>query len=211
MSAQGQRARAGFTLIEILAVVLIVGILSTILIVNLGEASEAAQMKTTETNLRMLEGVLDQYANEEGDYPPSSFHQDTGVPADGLNVGVEAMVVALWSKGWEAGGSLEADDLINLDNDRAARNLGDLGRELLEVADAWGNPVAYFHHRDYEAVERPYVTLDPETHAELTTFPKAFKNATTGRYFRNTKYQLISAGPDAQFGTDDDITPFERK
>ncbi len=202
---------AGFTLIEILAVVLIVGILSTILIVNLGEASEAARVSTTETQLRMLEGVLDQYANEQGDWPRSLFTQEEGVPNDGLNVGVEAMVVALWSNGWEAGGSLEADDLVNVDNDRAARSLSDLGRELLEIADAWGNPIAYFHHRDYEAAERPYLTFDPESGAEFTSFPKAFKNATTGRYFRNTKYQLISAGPDGEFGTQDDITPFERK
>lgn len=202
--------RDGFTLIEVLAVILIVGILSTILIVNLGEASGAARVSTTETKLRMLEGIIDQYANEFGDYPRSSFTQEEGVPNDGTNAGVEALVVGLWSDGWDAGGSLDPDELVNVDGDRAARSLGRFGRELLEVCDAWGNPVAYFHHRDYEGGDRPYLTIHPDTGEELTSFPKPFKNPTTGLYFRNTKFQLISAGEDGEFGTEDDVTPFER-
>jgi prepilin-type N-terminal cleavage/methylation domain-containing protein len=203
--------RGGFTLIEILAVILIVGILATILIVNLSEATSATRVTMTETKLRMLEGVINSYENEFGEYPPSSFTQEQGVVNSGTNCGVEALVVALWSNGWEAGGSLEADELRNVDGDRSARTLGDLGRELLELCDEWDNPIAYIHRQDYEVGERPYLTIDPETGEEIVSVPKPFRNPRTGRYYMHTKYQLISAGEDGEFGTADDLTPFDRE
>ena len=37
----------------------------------------------------------------------------------------------------------------------------------------------------------------------------ALKNPVTGQYFQNDKFQLISAGSDGYFGTEDDIANFE--
>ena len=37
-----------------------------------------------------------------------------------------------------------------------------------------------------------------------------WKNPKTGHWFMPRGFQLISAGPDTQFNTDDDITNFER-
>jgi prepilin-type N-terminal cleavage/methylation domain-containing protein len=207
------RRRAGFTLIELLAVILIVGILSAILVSQLGGAEEAAQVQLTKQKLAMLDGVLEAYENEHGDYPPSSFTGEEGVPNEGTNVGIEALVVALWSNGWEAGGLMSPDELGNVDGDVAPRTLGDLGRELLEVVDAWGNPVAYLHRRDYGDVNRQYLTIDTATGEPVVSTPRTYKNPRTDRYYNANKYQLVSAGPDGRFGgeTDDDITAFERE
>lgn len=204
---------SGFTLIEILAVVLIIGILAAILVSQLAGVDEAARVQSTAQKLAVLEAAIDAYANEFGDHPASSFDAAQGVPNDGTNVGVEALVVALWSNGWEAGGLLpdEADELANTDHDAAPRRLTDFpNRDLLELVDDWGNPLAYLHRRDYEQKGRAYVTLDPTTGAEIHSHPDAFKNPATGRFYRHTTYQLVSAGPDGRFGTDDDITTFDR-
>jgi len=203
---------AGFTLIEILAVILIVGILAGILITQLGGAREAAESSTTKRLLQELGIAIDGYQNEHGSYPRSSFTDEQGVSNDGENVGVEALVVALWSKGFEAGelGDL-ADRLVNTDNDQSAVNLTDFDtRDLLEIPDDWGNPVAYIERRDYEGKGQRYVTFDSDTGKEQRSTPKAWKNATTGRFYRVNSYQLLSAGPDGLFGTEDDIPNFPK-
>jgi prepilin-type N-terminal cleavage/methylation domain-containing protein len=202
------RTRAGFTLIEVLAVLLIVGILSVILISNLWGAKEAADVSLTKTILANVESACDAYERETGDYPPSHFANDL-TSNQGTNVGIEACVAALWSNGFEANGAFQDDQLDNVDGDSATESVSDLGRSLLELVDAWGNPIAYIHHRDYKDETREYMTLHPETGEETLSRVLARKNATTGRYQRHTKYQLISAGSDGLFGTEDDITNFE--
>lgn len=207
-------ARAGFTLIEILAVMLVLSILVTLLVTQLGGAEDVARTETTRQRLAVVGAAVDHYENEFGDYPPSSFAEETGVINDGTNVGIEALVVAFWSGGWEAGGLLPdlADELVNTDEDVAPRSLTDFeSRALLEIPDAWGNPIAYFHRRDYALTNREYTTVDPETGVPLSSTPLAYKNPVTGRYYQATRYQLISAGPDGAFSTEDDITTFDRR
>lgn len=206
-------ARSAFTLIEILAVLVILAILSTLLVTNLVTGRELAEVEATRRLLARIEATLDHYEREFGDYPPSSFRPEQGVANEGANVGAEALVVALWSRGWEAGGLLDdvADALVNLDGDRSSEQLSDFGsRELFEIGDAWGNPVAYLHHQDYERRDRSYLTLDPATGEQLTSFQLALRQADTGRFARATRFQLCSAGPDGLFDTPDDVSPFER-
>jgi prepilin-type N-terminal cleavage/methylation domain-containing protein len=202
--------RAGFTLIEILAVILIVGILSAVLITQLGDAQDSADGNRTRTRLQMIESIAEEYAALRGEYPPSRFTAEQGVPNDGENVGIEALVVAFYSDKWEAGGHDLGDDaLANTDDDLSTRSLTDFGnRKLLELVDAWGNPIAYLHRMDYGADDRIYVTYRED--GELLRTPVvARKDPVQGRYFKNTRFQLISAGPDGEFGTEDDITNFE--
>ena len=63
---------------------------------------------------------------------------------------------------------------------------------------------------DYEITNRAYVTLDPATGTDLRSIPQALRDSATGRFYKFREYQLISAGPDALFGTEDDINTFER-
>lgn len=202
----------GFTMIEILAVLLIVSVLAAILVTQLGGAEEAARIQNTRRRLAMVEALVDAWANEHGDAPPSEFRADQGVSNEGTNVGIEALVVALWSGEWEAGGLADLEEaLVNVDGDRSSQPLANFpSSALLEIPDDWGNPLAYLHRRSYESRDRDYVTLDPVTGEELTSTPRAFRNAATGRFHRASSFQLHSAGPDARFGTEDDLTNFER-
>lgn len=208
------RRHSGFTLIELLAVILIIGILAGILLTQLGGAEDAAKSSAARNLLSQITAACDHYEDAFGDYPPSSFSDEQGVDNGGTNVGVEALVVALWSKGYDAGGLLGdvKDGLGNLDGDNSAQTLTDFGtRGLLEILDPWGNPIAYLHRRDYEQKGRLYLTIDNETGEEVRTAALARKNATTGTFYRESKFQLLCAGIDGRFGTEDDIANFEER
>jgi len=205
---------AGFTLIELLAVLLILSILVVVLISNMRDALGTANIEIAGQQLAQLEGAIKSYQNENGAPPPSSFVPAQEVANDGTNVGIEALVVTLWSKKYEAGGLLNdvRDKLINSDGDRSSKQLTDFTtRDLLEISDPWGNPVAYIEKSDYALTNRRYVTTVPETGEQVETVPLAFKNAATGQYYSALGFQLISAGPDGRFGTEDDITTFQRE
>jgi prepilin-type N-terminal cleavage/methylation domain-containing protein len=206
--------RAGFTLIELLAVLLILSILVGVLLVSLRDSDKATRVKLAETLLAKLESAAKHYQNEHGSAPASSFVSGQEVANDGLNVGIEAFVVAMFSKKYEGGGLLAdvRDQLVNTDGDRSTKQLTDFeSRDLLEIPDPWGSPVAYVERTDYGQTNRRYQTYDPETGELLETVPTAFKNKATGQYFAAQGFQFISAGPDCQFGTEDDITTFQRE
>ena len=65
--------RAGFTLVEIMIVVAIIGLLAAIAIPNFVKARETAQLNSIINNLRIIEGAKDQWALEQkkgtGDLP----------------------------------------------------------------------------------------------------------------------------------------------
>ena len=202
--------RRAFTLLELLAVIVIIGILAAVLVSQLGGADDAAKASSTEGFLAKVEAVLDTYYNDHGEYPPSRFTPEQGVPNEGVNVGVEALIVALYSKGYEAAGlELDEERLANTDGDMSARRLTDFGnRKLLEFVDLWGNPIAYLHRTEYGQETATYLTID-EDGQEQRVVPKARRNRTTGRYHNQRSFQLISAGSDGVFGTEDDLYNFE--
>ena len=200
-------------MIELLAVLLIISILVVVMITNLRDAEGTAKIEIARQRLAQLGGAVTSYQNENGAAPPSSFLPGQEVANDGLNVGIEALVVTLWSKKYEAGGLLAdvRDKLINSDGDRSTKQLTDFDtRDLLEIPDPWENPIAYIEKSDYALTNRRYTTID-ETGAQVESVPLAFKNATTGQYYSALGFQLISAGPDGRFGTEDDVTSFQRE
>ena len=58
--------KAGFTLVEIMIVVAIIGLLAAIAIPNFVRARETAQTNACVNNLRQIDGAKDQYALESG-------------------------------------------------------------------------------------------------------------------------------------------------
>jgi hypothetical protein len=80
---------------------------------------------------------------------------------------------------------------------------------LFELSDAWGNPLAYIHHLDYERVFT-YRAVDTETGEENDFELKARKNPKTGRWEEPHGFQLVSAGSDGRFGTEDDLTNYKK-
>jgi hypothetical protein len=139
-----------------------------------------------------------------GDYPPSAFPAEWGAPGNDANVGGEMLVLSLWSPKW-SGTTLSPDHLVNTDEDSSKKPLASFPKpELFEMADVWGNPVAYFNRRDYGRKDR-YITHDNATGEDSEEVVVARKDPATGMYFNANRYQLISAGLDGVFGTEDDI------
>lgn len=71
MQAHPRRPRleAGFTLTEIMVVVFIIGLLSTVVLFNVIGARTDVQMKTAHVNITALSNALEQYSLDLYDYP----------------------------------------------------------------------------------------------------------------------------------------------
>jgi prepilin-type N-terminal cleavage/methylation domain-containing protein len=196
----------GFTLIELLAVLLILSILAWLLVTNVGGAREVVEAGLTRTRLAEIEAMLSAWADEHGDYPASTPSSELGVP-NGHNLGSECLYLALCAEGEDGMGVLD-EQLANTDGDKLARApQGFASRELFEIADDWGNPIAYQHHRDYGRRDA-YLCHDPQTGEPIESQVVARKSAATQRYHEPRGFQLVSAGPDGRFGSDDDIESF---
>lgn len=198
-------SRAGFTLIELLAVLLVLSVLVGVLITSLGGAEEATRGSLTENFMAQVGVALSEYEIDHGDYPRCSFSGELELSTNELNVGAEALVVALFSDGFEAAGAVTDEQLGNTDGDRAMRDVTDFGtRDLFELLDAWDNPIAYFHHSEYGRKQR-YTTYSTATGQPVETEVEARTNPVTKRPYRPREFQLVSAGPDGIFGTEDDL------
>jgi general secretion pathway protein G len=64
-------AQSGFTLLELIIVVAVIGILATIALPRLLHTPERAKEAVLKTNLRAMRDVLDQFYADKGHYPPS--------------------------------------------------------------------------------------------------------------------------------------------
>lgn len=74
--------RAGFTLIEVLLVVAILGILAGIVVVNFGGKQKGAMIKATRASIAAVCTAIDMYEVDTGRYPPdlNSLIKDDGAP-----------------------------------------------------------------------------------------------------------------------------------
>ena len=67
-----KRAQRGFTLIELLIVVAIIGILSSLLMVNFVGIRQRARDAQRKSNLRQFQSALELYRSDQGEYPVTS-------------------------------------------------------------------------------------------------------------------------------------------
>jgi prepilin-type N-terminal cleavage/methylation domain-containing protein len=201
-------ARAGFTLVELLAVLVILAILIAVLVPRIAGFGERAKESTTKAFLVELSAAIGEYEDRFGDYPPSTFLEAWGLPPNTTNLGGEALVLSMWSPAWTAT-SLPDDRFVNTDADEGKKSLSSLPKPaLFELGDAWGNPIAYFHRRDYGRQDT-YLTQPADDEAAAESVVRAVRDSVTGRYAQHDRFQLISAGSDGVFGTEDDIHNFE--
>lgn len=75
-----RRASRGFTLIEVLLVIVIIGMLATVLIVTVGGRADGAKIDTTKLSLQKLENRIEEFNLHAGRYPTEA---DGGL--DGLS------------------------------------------------------------------------------------------------------------------------------
>jgi len=72
-----RRFQDGFTLIELMVVILIIGLLSTIVVQNLRSATDKAKRVKAQADISQIKSALDRYYLDAGSYPTS----DQGLPA----------------------------------------------------------------------------------------------------------------------------------
>ena len=66
-----RRAQRGFTLLELLVVMTIIGILAAIAVPALRDSPKRAREATLRADLFTFRSVIDQYKGDKGEYPPS--------------------------------------------------------------------------------------------------------------------------------------------
>jgi type II secretory pathway pseudopilin PulG len=200
--------RRSFTLVELLITIGVITVLVAISVPALSAVRRRSEVKETKALMARLSLALEHYADEFGDYPPSRLKK-LGARGNGKNEGSECLVRCLTTQ--EKGGpfiELQDAELGNSDEDQLPSGQDPTRstqktRDLLEVHDRWGNPIAYTHNRDY----------DQGASVQLQTGVspvQAAKSDVTGSYQALTKFQLWSAGPDGQAGTEDDVTSWEQ-
>ncbi len=210
----------GFTLVELIVVMAIVVALTGIGIVAIPAMMRSGKVQTVETVLLQISAAIEAYADnpDNGDFPPTVLDTDTlpgvGVRRNDTNMGIESVMICLRRPNTSTSFDIEdvpwPDAEVNLDQDRTQVGLTDMGRndrQLWELVDPWGTPMAYFHHRDYDRIESR--NLGRVTGSGDIIKAKPWKSK-KGRWFRRNGFQLISAGADLEFNTDDDVTNFQR-
>ncbi len=188
----------GFTLLELMVVISILGLLMWVLLPRISSATDAAKSATTRGMIDQIGLSIDEYTDRMGWYPPSSLATFDVGGADLPNAGIEALVLSLFDPAHD-GIRPEDEWLVNMDGDRAPRSLTIMARpDLFELADAWGNPLVYIREDDYG---RPQIAMGV-IGIESGIGPAS--NPTTGSPYNPEDYQLFSAGPDGSFATTED-------
>jgi prepilin-type N-terminal cleavage/methylation domain-containing protein len=200
------RARRGFTLIEILIVIAIIGLLMSLVTFVIGRQSEAGRIAECRSRLAQVALLLESYADRMGDYPPSRLAALGVTDANAVNEGIEALVVALKSSEY-TGRRPEERWLANGDQDRSeALRLADGSQALLELVDPWEQPLVYIAGSSYD--EEFVYRFGEGARAEDVTL-RAAMNPLTGAPHQYDSFQLRSAGPDGLLDTEDDIANYE--
>ena len=81
-NTQRRSSEAGFTLVELLIVVIILGILAAIVVPQFGSSTDDAKSASLDTSLTHVRGAVDLYYQQHGDYPGENLSSGgVGLPA----------------------------------------------------------------------------------------------------------------------------------
>ena len=202
-----QRFQRGFTLIELLIVLGIISVLAWALLPMVVEATGSGNEAQTKARIQHLRMCIERYADKHGYYPPSAFaraDKSVKVKNNSENEGIECLLVHIHKERLGRAATLEdkLDWLSNCDGDDGGFYIDRLDTsELHEVIDGFKTPIVYFREDTYG---RKQVVVAGEQGDQLEA--AAWRHPVTNQYLNKSKYQLISAGKDGEFNTDDDIT-----
>lgn len=206
-------ADCGFTLVEILAVLAILGLVMSLAIFSFGKQTERANEVKTRTTMEEIATKITSWETRKGGPPPDSLARLKIKSDNDLNECAEALYAALHGKDYPEGTNVTDEYIKNTDDDTTPTPYHrDAGvSKLLEVVDAWDNPIAYFPASSYSETRRANIRMgDPEDPNDPDQQVSPMKSSVTGGWANADTYQLISAGTDRRFGTEDDVTNFKK-
>jgi len=93
------RTRYGFTMVELMAVLIILGLLAAVVVRNFVGQTDKARVTTTKANLRLLSGAVNQFKMDTGRFPTED---------EGLLVLIQQPTDV---QNWQPGGYLETTEL----------------------------------------------------------------------------------------------------
>jgi prepilin-type N-terminal cleavage/methylation domain-containing protein len=212
-----RRKESGFTLIEILVVVTVIGVLMGLVALIIPMAFSSRDATVTQTRIGEVETALMALKSPQvlGYFPSAAMErlkgpngekigQDVG-PGNETNRGIETLVLALYMPGVELPLELPDDALGNTDEDKLLKNPSRLDTdERYEILDAWGNPLVYFSSAEYK---KPDAFQKVKMASGEIVDAKPWKTK-TGLFINARTFQLFSAGEDGVFNTSDDIGNF---
>lgn len=201
------RATAGFSLLEILVVLTIIALLTSLSAVAVSRYRETGRITDCTARIQSLTLLAESYAERTGGYPPDRLAA-LGISELGntLNEGIEACVAALRRRDY-GGGRPAEKHLGNGDDDHAERLAAlDGSSALLELLDPWDNPLVYIVNDHYD--DETVVLLDDGGSRREPVAARAVLNPLTGAFQRFESFQIRSAGPDGLMDTEDDLGNF---
>jgi prepilin-type N-terminal cleavage/methylation domain-containing protein len=191
---------SGFTLLELMVVIVIIGILMGALLMSGGSIFRDAEVKQTGIRMDTLATLIMEYRSTEQDFPDDRLPRLAS--ATKINASAEALCLSFFDPNY-TGSKPNQEWLGNTDEDSSPKSLTTFAkRDLFEILDGWGNPIAYFESMHYNDACVFMAGADGLLSEQTVV---AARNATTGGWENPSGFQLISAGEDGDFGTEDDI------
>jgi general secretion pathway protein G len=99
MQKRKRRLRKGFTMVELMAVLIIIGLLATLVVTKVATKIDQARVTTTKANLKILHSAVNQFKMDTGRFPS----EDGGL--------MELVEQPGDVENWEPGGYLETTEI----------------------------------------------------------------------------------------------------